>query len=98
MFDAEPTCSVEKDLHKFARDTYSELNLCKLPDHLDRPYQASHCFFHPPRLDLSSFDFLSLSSLLILLTSASRAVLADLPNISFYLDNILSTHQVGPVT
>ena len=91
VFDAEPTCSAEVDLYKFVGATYfSELDLCKAYYQIPLTDRAKPLTAFSTHRGLMEFCRLPFG----LVTACStyirlmRIVLADLPNICFYFDNI----------
>ncbi|XP_050706587.1 uncharacterized protein LOC126991970 [Eriocheir sinensis] len=91
VFDAEPTCSVEGDLHKFAGATYfSELDLCKAYYQIpltDRAKPLTAFSTHQGLMEFCRLPF-GLVTACSTYIRLMRTVLADLPNISFYFDNV----------
>ncbi|XP_050708029.1 uncharacterized protein LOC126993204 [Eriocheir sinensis] len=91
VFDAEPTCSVEGDLHKFAGATYfSELDLCKAYYQIpltDRAKPLTAFSTHQGLMEFCRLPF-GLVTACSTYIRLMRTVLADPPNISFYFDNV----------
>ena len=91
VFHAEPSCSVEEDLHKFAGARYfSELDLSKAYYQVPLTEKAKPLTAFPTHKGLMEFNRLPFSLVTACATyiRLMRIVLAGLPNVSFYFDNI----------
>jgi hypothetical protein len=92
LFDAEPSCNVEEELHKFhSSQFFTELDLCKAYYQLPLAEQSIPLTAFATHKGLMEFTRMPFG----LVTACSsyirlmRLVLADLPHVSFYFDNIL---------
>ncbi|XP_076044813.1 uncharacterized protein LOC143027412 [Oratosquilla oratoria] len=91
VFDAKPTCSMEEDLYKFSGARYiSELKLCKAYYQVPLSDKAKALTSFSSHLGLMEFcrmpfDLVTAGATYIRLI---RLVLADLPNVCFYFNNI----------
>ena len=93
IFNAEPPCSLEEELHKFSKANYfSELDLTKAYHQIkltDRSMPLTA--FATPHKGLMEFTRLPFGLVTACATYAKlmRIVLSDVPNVSFYFDNVL---------
>ena len=91
VFHAEPSCSIEEDLHRFSGATYfSELDLCKAYYQVPLSERAKPLTAFPTHLGLMEFCRLPFGLVTACATyiRLMRIVLAGLLNVSFYFDNI----------
>ena len=91
VFHAEPTCSMEEDLHKFSGAKYfSELDLCKAYYQIPLSDRAKALTAFPTHLGLMEFCRMPFGLVTACATyiRLMRLVLAGLPNVCFYFDNI----------
>ena len=91
VFHAEPTCSITEDLHKFSGSKYfSELDLCKAYYQVPLTNRAKPLTAFPTHLGLMEFCRMpfGLSTACATYIRLMRILLAGLPNVSFYFDNI----------
>ena len=91
VFHAEPVCTVEEDLYKFAGARYfSELDLCKAYYQIPLTEKAKPLTAFPTHKGLMEFNRLPFGLVTACATyiRLMRIVLAGLPNVSFYFDNI----------
>ncbi|XP_042229996.1 uncharacterized protein LOC121871652, partial [Homarus americanus] len=91
VFHAEPACSMEEDLHKFSGAKYfSELDLCKAYYQVPLTERAKPLTAFPTRRGLMEFCRLPFGLVTACATyiRLMRLVLAGLPRVSFYFDNI----------
>ncbi|XP_076038439.1 uncharacterized protein LOC143023724 [Oratosquilla oratoria] len=91
VFHAEPVCNIEEDLYKFPGSKYfSELDLCKAYYQVPLWARAKPLTAFPAHLGLMEFCRLpfGLATACAMYNPLMRIVLAGLPNVSFYFDNI----------
>ncbi|XP_045134079.1 uncharacterized protein LOC123517739 [Portunus trituberculatus] len=91
VFHAEPSCNMEEDLHMFAGAKYfSEIDLCKAYYQIPLTDRAKPLTAFPTHRGLMEFCRLPFGLVTACATYVRlmRLVLAGLPNISFYFDNI----------
>ncbi|XP_076060325.1 uncharacterized protein LOC143036653 [Oratosquilla oratoria] len=93
VFHTEPICNIEEDLYKFSGSKYfSELNLCKAYYQVPLSERAKPLTAFPTHLGLMEFCRLpfGLATACATYIRLMRIVLAGLPNVSFYFDNIFA--------
>jgi hypothetical protein len=91
VFQAEPPCLVEEDLHQFAGAKYfSELDLARAYYQIPLTEKSRHLTAFPTRHGLMEFVRLpfGLVNACSRYARLMRIVLQDLENVSFYFDNI----------
>ena len=96
VFDAEPSCNLEDDLHKFTGSEYfSELDLTKAYHQISMTKHAQELSAFPTHRGLMQYSRLPFGMVTACATyiRLMRIVLAGLPNVSFYFDNIFVYNQ-----
>ena len=91
MFDAEPSCNIEEELYRFYGANYfSELDLCKAYYQVPLTERAKPLTAFPTHLGLMEFCCLPFGLVTACATyiRLMRVVLGNLPNVTFYFDNI----------
>ena len=91
MFHAEPACTVEEDLHKFNGAKYfSELDLTKAYYQIPLSERAKPLTAFPSQRGLMEFCRLPFGLVTACATyiRLMRLILAGIPNVSFYFDNV----------
>ena len=99
VFDAEPACNADAELHKFAgAEFFSELDVTKAYYQIDLSKRAQPLTAFPTKRGLMEFRRLpfGLVGACATYTRLMRIVLADLPNTTFYFDNIYVYSSVWP--
>ena len=97
VFHAEPSCSIETELHTFFGDEFfSELDLSKAYYQVPLSAKARHFTAFPIHKGLMEFTrmFFSLVTACATYIQLMRIVLAGLANVSFYFDHtyLYSSH------
>ena len=91
IFQAEPACNIEEELHKFSgAKFFSELDLCKAYYQVPLSVQARPLTAFPTHRGLMEFNRMPFGLVTACATyiRLMRIVLASVPNVSFYFDNI----------
>lgn len=91
IFHAEPACNIEEELHKFSDAIFfSELDLCKAYYQVPLSTNARQLTAFPTHKGLMEFTRMPFGLVTACATyiRLMRIVLASLPNVSFYFDNI----------
>ena len=91
VFQAEPSCNIEEDLYRFTGAAFfSELDFCKAYYQIPLSQKARELTAFATHLGLMEFCRLPFGLVTACATyiRLMRIVLAGLPNVSFYFDNV----------